>query len=285
MPAMKEAFQLTGADGATIRGDLYLPQREDPPLVLVLHGFKGFKDWGFFPWLGRELADAGFAAACVNFSHCGVGDNPETFERLDLFERDTWSKRLHDIRQVREAAVHGLLTDKARPNAARLGMLGHSMGGAAAFLAAVKQPGVGSIVTLAAAAHANRIPDDVARAQLDGQGFVGIENARTGQLMRVGREFFDEVWRHPEAFDVLAAARRLDTARLLIHGGDDETVPLSEAHALVDASNEGPGGEHTRLLVLDGTGHTFDAGHPFSGPSEALKRAMAAAISHFGRTL
>jgi uncharacterized protein len=282
---MNHPFQLTGADGAAIRGDLYLPQRDNPPLVIVIHGFKGFKDWGFFPWLGSKLADAGFAAACMNFSHCGVADDISTFERLDLFERDTWSKRLHDIRQVREAAAHGLLSDHAKPNAARLGLLGHSMGGAAAFLAAAKQPGVGSIVTLAATAHANRIPDDVARAQLKGQGFVGIENARTRQLMRVGREFFNEVWAHPEAFDVLAAARTLDTPRLLIHGADDETVPLSEAHALVEASNQGPGGEHTRLLVLDGTGHTFDAGHPFAGPTDALERAAAAAISHYGRTL
>jgi uncharacterized protein len=283
---MVDHFTLTGAEGELIRGDLYLPERENPPLVIVLHGFKGFKDWGFFPWLGQQLADGGLAAACVNLSHCGIGENPETFERLDLFERDTWGRRMHDIRQVRDAAAHGLLTDKAEPNAARLGLLGHSMGGAAALLSAAKQPGVGSLATLACAGYANRIPDDIVDKQLRVQGFVAIENARTGQLMRIGREFFEELRRSPEAFDVRAAAAKVDVPWLLVHGADDETVPLEEARMLVEASNDGPtGGERTKFLVLDDAGHTFGAVHPFKGPTQALEQATAAVVSHFQRTL
>ncbi len=279
-------FTLTGADGAPIRGDLYLPQAERPPLIVVIHGFKGFKDWGFLPWLGKHLAQSGLAAACINLSHCGIGTNPETFERLDLFERDTWSKRLFDIRQVLEAAQHGLLTDKSEPNPARLGILGHSMGGGAALLTAAKDARVRSIATLAGVARANRIPDDIAREQLAALGHVAIENARTRQIMRIGREFFEEVWAHPEAFDILAAARTVDAPWLIVHGADDETVPLTEAHELLEAANNGPHtGENVRMLTLDGTGHTFEAAHPFTGPSVFLERAADAVASHFLRTL
>jgi dipeptidyl aminopeptidase/acylaminoacyl peptidase len=279
-------FTLTGADAAPIRGDLYLPDAPRPPLVVVIHGFKGFKDWGFFPWLGQHLAQAGLAAACINLSHCGIGTNPETFERLDLFERDTWSKRLFDIQQVLEAAQHGLLTDKGEPNPSRLGMLGHSMGGCAALLTAAKDARVRSIATLAGVAHANRIPDGIARDQLAALGHVAIENARTKQTMRIGREFFEEVWAHAEAFDILVAARALNVPWLIVHGADDETVPLEEAHELLDAANGGSqNGENVRMLTLDGTGHTFDAGHPFTGPSVMLERAADAIASHFLRTL
>lgn len=281
-----DSFMLTGADGVPVRGDIYLPRAENPPLVVVVHGFKGFKDWGFFPWLGRTLAENGLAAACINLSHCGVGENPETFERLDLFERDTWSRRLFDIRQVLDAASHGLLTDKAQPNPARIGLLGHSMGGAAALLTAVKDARVRGIVTLAGVAYANRIPDDIARAQLDGQGYVAIENARTKQVMRIGREFFEQVWANPEAFDVLEAAKQVAEPWLMIHGADDNVVPLDEARELLDASNAGATkGELTKLLTLDGTGHTFGASHPFQGPTTQLEQAAQAAAAHFRRTL
>jgi pimeloyl-ACP methyl ester carboxylesterase len=278
-------FTLTGADGAPIRGDLYLPDAGAPPLIVVVHGFKGFKDWGFFPWLGRRLAEGGLAAACINLSHCGIGDNPETFERLDLFERDTWGKRLFDIRQVLDAAHHGLLASIAEPNPARIGLLGHSMGGAAALLTAAKDARVRSLATLACVARANRIPDGIARQQLDALGHVEIMNARTDQVMRIGREFFEEVWAHPEAFDVLAAARILGVPWLLVHGGDDETVPLDEAHELLDAASHGPNAEQVRMLTLDGTGHTLDCGHPFQGPSVHLERAADAVVAHFLRTL
>lgn len=282
MTAPDERFTLTGADGAPIRGDVYLPAVDRPPLVLVLHGFKGFKDWGFFPWLGRALADEGLAAACVNFSHCGVAENFNTFERLDLFEADTWSKRLYDIQQVIDAAQHGLLANKAQPNPARMGLLGHSMGGGAALLAAAKDARVRSVVTLAGVAHPNRIPEDIARLQLEALGHVAVENVRTRQVMRIDRAFFDELWANPRAFDIKAAARAVRVPWLLIHGADDETVPLSEAQELLEAAADS---EHVRMLTLEGTGHTFGAGHPFAGPTPELERAVSAAAAHFKRTL
>jgi uncharacterized protein len=283
---LTSSFALTGAEGAPIRGDVYLPEAAEPPLVVVLHGFKGFKDWGFFPWLGRRLAEHGLAAACINFSHCGIGESPETFERLDLFERDTWSKRLFDVRQILDAAQHGLLTDKAKPNPARIGFIGHSMGGAAALLTAARDGRVRSLVTLNGVAYANRIPDDIARQQLNAMGHVAIENARTKQIMRIGREFFEEVWSNPQAFDVRAAAGAAKVPWLLVHGADDATVPLDEAQELLAAANAGPhGGEQVRLLTLDGTGHTFGTGHPFSGPTPHLEQAAEAAAAHFLRTL
>ncbi|MCA8911907.1 MAG: alpha/beta fold hydrolase [Planctomycetes bacterium] len=275
-----DTFTLKGADGAKIAGDVYLPENDSPPLVIVIHGFKGFKDWGCFPWIGRTLANAGLAAACVNLSHNGVGDNPETFGRLDLFERDTWSKRVYDVTQVIDAAQHGLLTDKAQPNPARLGILGHSMGGGLAVLMGVKDTRVRSIVTLAGVARPNRIPEDAVETCLRDLGHVPIENGRTHQIMPIGREFFDELKQHPEAFDIKAAAARLDVPWLLIQGSADETVPLEEAHELMEVA-----GDNAKLLVIEDAGHTFGAAHPFAGSTPHLEQAADAGIAHFKATL
>ena len=44
------------------------------PAVVVLHGFKGFKDWGMFPPLSQRLAQAGFTVVSPNLSGSGVDD-------------------------------------------------------------------------------------------------------------------------------------------------------------------------------------------------------------------
>jgi dienelactone hydrolase len=273
-------FTLKGADGARITGDVYLPDADQPPLVIVIHGFKGFKDWGFFPWLGETLAQGGLAAAVINLSHNGVGDDSETFQRLDLFERDTWSKRVYDMQQVIEAATHGLLTDLARPNPARLGLMGHSMGGGLALLMAAKDARVRSIVTLAGVNRPNRLPMDAVEIALRDLGHVPVENARTGQIMPIGQGFFDDLKQHAEAFDIQAAAEVVRVPWLLIHGTEDETVPLEEAHDLLDRA-----GDHAKLLSIEGAGHTFGAGHPFSSPTPDLEQSAAAAVAHFRASL
>lgn len=282
-----DCFVLRGAEGEEIGGDLYLPaDRENPPLVLVVHGFKGFKDWGFFPWFGRRLAEAGLAAAIFNLSHNGVGANPETFERLDLFERDTWSKRLFDLGQVMQAASQGLLTDKARPNPGRLGILGHSMGGGLAVLAAARDSRVHSIATLAAICKADRFPPEQVDAQLHAFGHVRVMNARTRQEMRIGREFFEEIRRDPGACDIEAAARELNCPWLLVHGTADESVAFEEAHRLLDCAAENAvAGENAKLLAIEEATHTFGAVHPFAGSTPHLEQAADAVCDHFLRTL
>src|SRR5688500_243192 len=47
------------------------------PAVVVMHGFKGFKDWGMFPPLADRLAQAGFTAVSFNASGSGVDASTE----------------------------------------------------------------------------------------------------------------------------------------------------------------------------------------------------------------
>src|SRR5262245_29396147 len=61
------------AGGTTLHGIADLPDLPgERPAVVVCHGFKGFMEWGFFPYVASLLAERGFAAVRFNLSGAGM---------------------------------------------------------------------------------------------------------------------------------------------------------------------------------------------------------------------
>src|SRR5262245_41803301 len=228
-------FELQTADGAPIRGDVRWPDVPGPrPAVVVCHGFKGFKDWGFFPWLGERLADAGFVAVRFNFSGSGIGSDPLEFTELDRFAADTVSQQVDDLGTVLDALSAGRLA----PGGATSGpiaVLGHSRGGGVAILRAREDARIDAVVTWAGVATFQRWSQDE-RCAWRAQGRAEFPNTRTGQIMRVDATFLDDLERNAGRLDVLRAAAELEVPLLVVHGGSDTSVPPSEATALVGAA-------------------------------------------------
>src|SRR5512146_1110508 len=97
---------LTGADGGPLRVDVRRAG-DAAATVVVCHGFKGFKDWGFFPAIAERLARAGFAVVSFNFSGSGIGADEESFSEVERFGRATFSHHLEDLDIVLGALVEG----------------------------------------------------------------------------------------------------------------------------------------------------------------------------------
>ena len=265
--------------GQPIHGDLRLPEGPGPhPVVVVCHGFKGFKDWGFHPWLGERLAVAGFAALHFNFSRNGVRAADGDIEDLDAFRKNTLSIERDDLDTVLDAVLAGRLDAPLDPS--RLGLMGHSRGGGIALLGAAERSEVKALATWAAVSHFDRIADEATLAEWRRNGVYEVLNARTGQILPMGVDFLDDVLGNRARLALLSAARRLDSPWLVVHGTADETVPFAEAEELVAAS-----GGRARLATVDGAGHTFGAVHPFTGPTPHLEAAAVATLDHFRSAL
>ena len=259
-------WQLPGAEGQPLYGNTHLPA-EGPGaargVLLICHGFKGYKDYGFLPALAHAAAERGLIAHRFNFSHSGVTERHETFERADLFERDTFAKQVHDVHAVASAVARGELVG------ADLGQVwfGHSRGGVTVVLAAdgrLVKPGrhvadqPRGLITAAAPSRACHL-DEAACDELRRAGRVASPSARTGQVLYVGGPWLVEIEAKPEAHDVLAAVRRAALPMLVVHGGGDETVPVSAAHELAGAA-----GERGQRMIIDAASHTFDAPNPLA---------------------
>jgi len=264
-------------DGARLRADILLPEGPPPiSAVLLVHGFKGFKDWGFFPHTAAALAADGHAAVSLNFSLNGVGSRPTEFTELDAFGRNTLSRELDELLLVLRALREpGLLPLPPQ----RIGLLGHSRGGGDAVLAAA-EAGVDALVTWAAVATFDRWSDET-KAEWRKEGRIFVLNGRTGQQMPLDLSLLEDFEANRERLDVEAAAARVKAPWLILHGDEDEAVASRDARRLAQCA----GTSGARLHFVEGGGHTFGAVHPFQGETPELREALRLTREHFRKHL
>ncbi len=261
-------------------GDLFVDvrtgDRSSPrPAVLIIHGFKGFKDWGMFPPLAEQLARAGFTAVSFNLSGSGA-DDAGAFSLLENFAQATYRDDLADIDHMLRTISEG---DLEFPAPTSVGVVGHSRGGGAAVLMG-SDPRIDSLVTWAGIGTIHRWSDDDMKLWKE-RGVLQILNARTGQVMPLNDDLRREIEANSDGvLDIQRAAARVNVPWLIIHGAQDEAVPIDEGRRLAEAQ-----GVDSELIVIEGAGHTFGAAHPFAGTTKELQEAMDQTIGWFSRHL
>ena len=270
-------FILTGpAHGRTFAADAtYQPLGRPQPVMVFLHGFKGFKDWGHFGLLADFFAEQGFVFIKLNLSHNGVvvggtGD----LEDLEAFGHNNFCLELDDLGQLLDA----LHTPGATPlppallDLGRLFLIGHSRGGGIVLLKAAEDPRVRAVATWAAVADLHpRWPAEVL-ADWQRAGVLHVPNVRTGQQLPLYYQLVENYFAHLPRLDLPTRLPGLRQPLLLVHGEPDETVPLAAAYQL---KSQKPDAE---LLVLPDAPHNFGGAHPW--PEPALPAPARAAAEH-----
>lgn len=239
--------------------DLRIPA-PGAPLLIFIHGFKGFKDWGHFNAIADEFCRHGIAVLKFNFSHNGTTpDAPVDFADLDAFGRNTFSFELDDLQAVTDYCFNAEW--KTQVNLERLVLLGHSRGGGAAILQAAADQRVSSVITWAGVSdYEPRVnPPDL--EQWKSTGVVYQRNARTGQDMPLYFTLHTDFYANRSRLDIPAALVKFSQPLLIVHGTADTSVLPAEAEAMKHINNA------AELYLIDGADHTFGGKHPFTGNS------------------
>lgn len=231
--------------------------RKFDELVIFLHGYKGFKDWG--PWneVAKRFSDAGFDFLKFNFSHNGgTVDNPIDFPDLEAFAKNTYSKELVDVDRVVKRAAKGFEVNGEKRTYKKFHLIGHSRGGGIAILHASRHPEIEKLVTWAAVSDfADRFNFDMDKWKEEGVTY--IRNSRTDQMMPHNYTYYTDFVANRDLLDIPEAARQVNQPWLIAHGEKDEAVCISNADYL---KSQNPNSE---LLIVSKTGHTFGARHPW----------------------
>lgn len=279
-------WQITGSEDLPLFGDVHIPAQDQPRCVVIMtHGFLGYKDYGMFPFLAQSFADAGFITHRYNLAHSGMTNQSETFEHPDLFENDTWNHQVADIESVIGAVNDGTLEGQGLP----IILWGHSRGGVSTLLAVGRkfrknpeshQPD--AVITVSAPDSTCRIPAET-RTQIRDNGFIEVTSNRTGQTLRINRRWLDELEADAEAHDVLGCAHWIKCPVLAIHGEEDPTVEAASAGRIADAVKSGHG--RASSMLIPNANHVFNTPNPMpagSAPSTEL-RALRTACLEFAR--
>jgi len=215
MPRSKVEF--TNRDGNTLTGALEQPD-SGPARVMALfaHCFTCGKDVIAASRISSELADKGIAVFRFDFTGLGGSDGD--------FGNTNFSSNVEDLLDAAEFL-------REHYQAPRL-LIGHSLGGAAALVAANRLDSIEAVVTIAAPATPSHVKhlfaDQHCDLERDGQAEVDIG----GRHFNIRAQLLDDLadW---SSRNLVASLRK---PLLLFHSPVDKVVPISEAADLYQAA-------------------------------------------------
>lgn len=259
-PYTAEEVRITTPAGIRLSGTLTLPRlaaRERAPAIVTITGSGGQSRDGVSAGLSayrpfRELADtlSRRGIAVLRLDDRGVGGSdmgPLTVTSADFAD---------DVR-----AALAYLRAHSRVDGARLGLVGHSEGGIIAPMVAATDSALRAVVVMAGTARPGRLVlphqqryavDSIARLTGAARDSALAASARATDSLAARlpwmRFFLD--------YDPAVAARRVRAPVLILHGDEDQQVPVSEARLLAGVLRAG-GNRDVTVRTFAATNHLF----------------------------
>jgi uncharacterized protein len=260
----------------------YIPSPDPKPVVVHVHGFKGFKDWGYFSPMARYFAEAGFIFIKLNFSHNGVTiQSPIDFVDLEAFGMNNFSIEQADLGLVIDFIFSGEFPlPGPEIDLNRLYLTGHSRGGAAVILKGYFDERVKAVASWAGVNDLSNYFSESELERWKKEGVIYVLNARTGQRMPLFYQVVEDYLANEGSLDLPAAIRKYSKPLLVVHGTSDETVPYQVA--LLTKKWYPP----TELFLLQEADHVFGGSHPWNSESlpEDATRVADKTIDFFNST-
>ncbi|MCH2225352.1 MAG: prolyl oligopeptidase family serine peptidase [Crocinitomicaceae bacterium] len=241
-----------GAEGRASLYDVTIPRNWNNIVILFLHGYMGYKDWGAWNLMEDFFVESGYGFVKFNASHNGSTiSNPIDFDDLTAFSANTYSKELEDFDCILEE-IKTYTSDHVS-----LYLIGHSRGGGMALLQAL-HPNVKKVATLASISSIQeRFPKGSELSQWEEKGIWYRSNGRTKQEMPHRYDQYTDFIENKNRLNIQNHLENASIPFLIIHGEDDKSVLPSEGDRLAKWSN-------TSLITIPNQQHTFGASQPWN---------------------
>ena len=219
-------------DGIRLNAKLDMPEGSDR-LVIVIHGFTGHMEETHITAVSRAFNDLGYATLRVDMY--GHGHSGGAFRDHTLFKWMTNALTVIDYARGLEFAKE-------------IYLCGHSQGGLLVMLAAgMRRELIRGLIPLSPAAM---IPEICRRGEMLGHSF-DPDNIPE-EIAFDGRTLGGNYMRVAQTIRVEDAIDRYDSPVLIVHGDDDESVPVQVG---IDAANRYKNGT---LKLIPGDDHCYN---------------------------
>lgn len=260
-----------GADDKQSLLDLEIPENFNNKLIVFIHGYMGYKDWGCWNLMQAFFVSQGYGFCKYTVSHNGgTIEQPIDFSDLDSFARNNYSKEVKDLQCVLD-----WLEENLSP-LPEIYLVGHSRGGGIALLSA-HDARIQRIVTLAAIDDiAKRFPEGKQLEVWKTQGTRYTVNSRTEQKMPHFYSQYEDFIANKENLDIQKACLNSTKPTLVIHGDADTSVDIEEGRNIASWLK-------TRLFEIEEANHTFGATQPWNDQNmpEELEKVCALMLGFF----
>lgn len=251
MQIIKETYR--GSAGREALIDLHIPEDFNHKLVVFVHGYMGFKDWGAWNLMEAYFVNRGFGFCKFNLTHNGTTiQNALEFADLNAFGQNRYSYEKTDV-----LCALDWIQNKVDLTTCSIHLVGHSRGGGIALLNA-SDSRVSTVITLAAISSIEK-RFDLSEEIMDNWKNTGVryvKNGRTHQEMPHFIEQLTDFETHRSELDIRKACLALKKPILILHGDQDESVSIEEVKAIAEWTNQ-------PLQIIHGANHTFGASQPY----------------------
>jgi len=243
--------------------DYRLPINTAPaPVVIFVHGFKGFKDFGAFNIVADRFAEAGFAYVKFNFSYNGTTpEQPVDFVDLEAFGENNFSKELDDLGTVIDWLHQLPEAEKSRLDLTKLYLIGHSRGGGIVLLKGGEDERVQKICTWASVSDYGEKWTTEVQQYWKKSEVIYVTNGRTKQEMPLNWQLCENYLNHLDRLNIPEISKQLKQPVLLMHGTNDRAVSYTSAERLHSWI------EDSELFTVQDANHVFDTKHPWEESS------------------
>jgi len=250
----KQNITIQNPETREFLADAYYPEIDKKlPLVIFVHGYKGYKDWGAWNLMAEKFAEAGFFFVKFNFSHNGTTvQDPHNFADLEAFGNNNYSKELSDLGAVIDYFVQDSKVDEQK-----IILIGHSRGGGISIIKTFEDERINGLITLASVDTLDRFPKNEAFENWKKAGVYYVVNGRTKQEMPHYYQFFEDFEKDEHRFDVERATEMAKAHVLVIHGTNDESVSVKNAEHLHILN------PNSELFLIENANHTFGSKEPW----------------------
>ncbi|RLD85175.1 MAG: alpha/beta hydrolase [Bacteroidetes bacterium] len=268
-----------GKHSKPILTDLIYKENYQPKqIVIFCHGYKGYKDWGAWNLVAENFAKSNIFFVKMSFSHNGgTVEQPIDFPDLEAFGNNNFTIELDDI----DTVINWVLKNpsiKEEIDPMRITLIGHSRGGGSVLIKASEDKRITKVITWAGISDfGSRFTNEEQINAWEKNGVVFIENGRTKQQMPHYFQFYLNYKENEPRLSIQNAVKKLEIPYLIIHGSEDETVPVKEAKDLLSWNS------NNQLIVVENANHSFGSKHPWESLSlpKDLKAVVEKSIKFF----